>query len=240
MVRSNQSDGCLDPNVSGLIPVVHFTEIDQVKPYLELLLACGVSTIEVTLRGNDSLKMLEAAIAFRDNKANIVGAGSAVGTEGEGTEGTSALSVGVGTILTEAQLRQVSDLSVDYALSPGIDVHLMQLATHLQLPFIPGVATASEIMLGLKHHIRHFKLFPAMICGGVSALKAFSGPFPEVKFCPTGGVSLDNFGTFLMLDNVFAVGGTWVADKNLMAAGEWDQLKQRLLQAKEVQRAHSQ
>lgn len=217
--------------VSGLIPVVHFTAVDQVEPYLELLLASNLTTVEITLRDKNALEIVEAALAFRNASIN----------NRSSTKKTPVyFTVGVGTIVCEAQLEQVAAMKVDYALSPGIDVTLIEQARTLGVPFIPGVATASEIMLGLRHQVRHFKLFPSSICGGVSALNAFAGPFPDARFCPTGGVTPDNLGSFLSLKNVFAVGGSWIADKALLQERDWDQLAHRLRHAMEIVHANSQ
>ena len=96
----------------------------------------------------------------------------------------------------------------------------------MQVDFIPGVTTASEVMLGLEYDCQVFKLFPAVAVGGLSLLKALAGPFPEVKFCPTGGLTPDNFRDFLALPNVVCCGGSWMVSEKLVGAGRWQEIEQ--------------
>ena len=98
---------------------------------------------------------------------------------------------------------------------------LLKTAKQQGIPYLPGVATASDLMLAMEYGLRECKLFPATVVGGISALKAFSGPFSEMRFCPTGGVSESNYHDFLALPNVMCVGGSWLAPSSLVRDGDW-------------------
>src|SRR5690606_20740462 len=132
------------------------------------------------------------------------------------------LRVAAGTVLTPAQLDQVQAAGAAFAVSPGATSALYQAARSTAMPLLPGVATASEIMAGLEQGVNCFKLFPATALGGQELLQALAGPFPEVRFCPTGGLRADNFRTFLALPNVICCGGSWMVAADLVAAGDWN------------------
>ena len=132
-----------------------------------------------------------------------------------------------GTVNTEAQMVAVVKAGVDGIISPGITVSLLETARRQNVPYLPGVGTASEVMLAIEHGLTECKLFPATVVGGVSALKAFNGPFTKMRFCPTGGVSADNYQEFLSLPNVMCVGGSWLAPSNLVREGNWEEITQR-------------
>lgn len=102
---------------------------------------------------------------------------------------------------------------------------MLRFALDSEVPLLPGVASASEIMLAYRHGYRRFKLFPAEVSGGPAALKAFSGPFPDIRFCPTGGVSLNNLADYLAVPNVMCVGGTWMLPKAVVDRGDWAQVE---------------
>jgi 2-dehydro-3-deoxyphosphogluconate aldolase/(4S)-4-hydroxy-2-oxoglutarate aldolase len=124
------------------------------------------------------------------------------------------MHVGAGTVLNETQ----------FVFSPGINEELMQTSKELEVALIPGVATASEVMLAKNHGFEHCKLFPATLAGGVEALKAFSGPFSSMRFCPTGGVNLKNLNDFLSLDNVLCVGGSWIVPKQAIKEKDFQKI----------------
>jgi 2-dehydro-3-deoxyphosphogluconate aldolase/(4S)-4-hydroxy-2-oxoglutarate aldolase len=119
--------------------------------------------------------------------------------------------VGAGTVLSEADLRASLDAGAEFIVSPGLTRPLGQAAVASGIPFLPGVATASEVMRGLELGLRHFKFFPAEACGGVPALAALSAVFPYCRFCPTGGITPTNAANWLALPSVLCVGGTWLA-----------------------------
>ena len=129
--------------------------------------------------------------------------------------------MGGDTVINAQQMRAAHEAGAQFIISPGISVELCQTARELPLPYAPGVMTPSDIILGLEYGIDLFKLFPADIAGGPAMLKALSGPFPSVQFCPTGGVSPKNIHDYMSLDNVSAVGGSWVCPKELVLKKDW-------------------
>ena len=186
-----------------VIPVIVIDEIEQAVPLARALLAGGVRLLEVTLR---------TPVAF-------------AAIEKIAKEVPEAI-VGVGTATKAEHIQQAKDAGAQFALSPGISEGLINKAQQLALPFMPGVMTPSDIILGLDNGLSEFKFFPAQQAGGVNMLKAFSGPFPQVRFCPTGGISTSNYQEFLALDNVMAVGGSWLCSKDLMANQDWQAIEQ--------------
>jgi 2-dehydro-3-deoxyphosphogluconate aldolase/(4S)-4-hydroxy-2-oxoglutarate aldolase len=128
-------------------------------------------------------------------------------------------------VLEPRQLEQVTRLGAAFAVSPGLTVELLAAAATLPLPFLPGVATASELMLALAHGHRLLKLFPAEPVGGVALLKALAGPFPEARFCPTGGIDPANAPSYLACANVLCVGGSWLAPADAIAQGDWERIR---------------
>ena len=129
--------------------------------------------------------------------------------------------VGIGTVLTPEDLQCAIDLGAKFALSPGATPSLLEAAAAGPIPFIPGVATSSELMQGIGFGFNTFKFFPAVPSGGIPALKALSGPFPRIKFCPTGGIGADNAAEWLALPNVVALGGSWLTSANDVRSGNW-------------------
>jgi 2-dehydro-3-deoxyphosphogluconate aldolase/(4S)-4-hydroxy-2-oxoglutarate aldolase len=133
--------------------------------------------------------------------------------------------VGAGTVLTEDDLQRSRDAGASFAVSPGSTSQLLQAANDMNFPFLPGVATASEIMEGLAHRYAIFKFFPAENVGGIAALKALSAPFSQVRFCPTGGVTLESAPEYLKLPSVVCVGGSWLAPPQLIERRDWKSIE---------------
>jgi len=185
-----------------VIPVIVIDEIEQAVPLAKALVAGGVRLLEVTLR---------TPVAF-------------AAIEKIASEVPEAI-VGVGTATNADHIQQAKDSGAQFALSPGISVGLIQKAQQLNMPFMPGVMTPSDIILGLDNGLSEFKFFPAQQAGGVNMLKAFSGPFPQVRFCPTGGISQTNYQEFLALNNVLAVGGSWLCSRDLMQSKDWETIE---------------
>lgn len=181
-----------------IMPVIVITDIDQAVPLAKALMAGGIHCLEVTLRTPQGLAAIE-----RISK-----------------ECPDAI-VGAGTVTTVEQMKQVKAAGAKFVISPGISHDLCAAANELDLPYAPGVMTPSDIILGLKHGITLFKLFPADLAGGPKMIKALSGPFPHIKFCPTGGVSDKNSHEYFALDNVVAVGGSWVCPQHEVQTGNW-------------------
>ena len=176
--------------LSPIVPVIALDSVEDALPLAEALLEGGISIMEITLRTDAGLQSIET-IAKKIPQMHV-GAGTVVDTEG---------------------FKKAVDCGSEFVFSPGISEGLIQSAQDLDIALIPGVATASEVMLALNNDFKACKLFPATVAGGVSALKAFSGPFASMRFCPTGGVNLENFRDFLALPNVLCVGGSWIVPK---------------------------
>jgi 2-dehydro-3-deoxyphosphogluconate aldolase / (4S)-4-hydroxy-2-oxoglutarate aldolase len=181
-----------------VLPVLSIERLDDAVPLARALVSGGLPVFEVTLRTGAAL---EAIARIR-------------------AEVPEAL-VGAGTVITPADLDEVVASGALFAISPGASEALYLAAAGAAIPFIPAVATASELMRGLNHGHRHFKFFPAAAAGGVATLKAFAGPFPDAKFCPTGGIDRDSAGAYLALDNVITVGGSWMAPADAVRARDW-------------------
>ncbi len=184
---------------SRVLPVITPGEVGPTLQLCRTLAGAGMRAVELTLRSATALDTMRAV-----------------------AEEVPQLLVAAGTVLTPAQLDQVQDAGAAFAVSPGATAALYQAARARGMPLLPGVATASEVMAGLEQGLDCFKLFPATALGGQDLLKALAGPFPEVRFCPTGGLRADNFRTFLALPNVICCGGSWMVAADLVAAGDWD------------------
>ena len=187
--------------LSPVIAVVTVSEAARAAPLAQGLGKGGVRAIEITLRTPAALAAIEAA-------AQVEGA-----------------VVGAGTVLSIQDLRAATEAGAKFAVSPGSTPSLLEAARAAPIPLLPGVATASELMRGLEFGYSNFKFFPAEAAGGAAVLKGLAGPFPQAKFCPTGGVTLDNAGDYLSLPNVVCVGGSWLAPDKLTAAGDWDAIE---------------
>ena len=131
------------------------------------------------------------------------------------------VTVGAGTVLTPHDYDQSIKAGAAFAISPGATQALLAHGRGAAIPYLPAVATASELMAAMDHGYGVFKFFPAGVAGGVAALRSLGGPFPQTRFCPTGGVSLENLGDYLSLTNVVCVGGSWLAPDGMVAAGDW-------------------
>ena len=184
--------------LAPVIPVVVIEDARAAVPMARALVAGGVPAIEVTLRTAAALEAVRAIAA-----------------EVEGAV------VGVGTVLTQADLLAAYEAGARFAVSPGATVRLLDAAEDIPLPLLPGAATASEAMALLERGYRHLKFFPAVPAGGARLLAAWAGPLPQLRFCPTGGISAATAGEFLALPNVLCVGGSWLTPADKLAAGDW-------------------
>ena len=174
---------------SPVIPVLVIEDATHARPIAEALVAGGLRVLEVTLRTAAALDVI------REMKA------------------VDGAIVGAGTVLNEADLRASLDAGSEFIVSPGLTEPLGKAAVASGIPFLPGVANAGDIMRGLDLGLSHFKFFPASTSGGLPALKALAGPFGAVKFCPTGGISLETAPEWLAAEPVLCVGGSWVVGK---------------------------
>tara|TARA_B110000977_G_scaffold191296_1_gene263204 strand:- start:468 stop:1049 length:582 start_codon:yes stop_codon:yes gene_type:complete len=174
-----------------IVPVVKIDHLKEVIPLLDYLKEHHFNSIEITLRTDCAMDAIRLAKEHCDDSF-LVGAGSVIKTE---------------------QIRELLDVGVDFIVLPGMQKDLIEVLEELKIPFLPGVMTPSEIMEALRMGWDTLKFFPAHIAGGMEALKTYSQVFPQVKFCPTGGISVENHKDFLALDNVLSVGGSWVQKK---------------------------
>lgn len=193
----------LDPlSLSPIMPVVKIAHIEQALPLANALLAGGIKTIEVTLRSDCALDAI-----------------SLIARE------LPEMAVGAGTITTVEQFEQCQQAGALFGLSPGATLSLLEKARSSDWPFIPGVATASEIMTARDYGFNRLKFFPAEASGGCDALRGFSGPLPNIVFCPTGGINLRNLSQYLSQSNVVCVGGTWLTPADWVTNQEWDKVR---------------
>lgn len=172
-----------------VIPVLVIDDAAQARPLAEALVKGGLRVLEVTMRTPAALD------AIREMK-QVEGA-----------------IVGAGTVVNADQFRQVMDADVEFIVSPGLTETLAEPILESGVPFLPGVATAGDIMRGLDLGLTHFKFFPAETSGGLKALKALAAPFYQCKFCPTGGISAQTAPEWLAFDPILCVGGSWVTPK---------------------------
>lgn len=181
-----------------LLPVISLRRAEDALPLADALEQGGITTLEITLRTPHALGAIAQLRRERPH-----------------------LCVGAGTILDGRQYQLALDAGAQFVVTPGCTEELLTLGLDSPVPLLPGVATASEILQGYRFGYRRFKLYPAEVCGGVAALKSFAGPFAGIRFCPTGGVGRQRAPDYLALDNVMAVGGTWMAPADLIARGDW-------------------
>jgi 2-dehydro-3-deoxyphosphogluconate aldolase / (4S)-4-hydroxy-2-oxoglutarate aldolase len=199
--------------VAPVIPVITIERVQDGVPLARALVAGGLHALEVTLR-----------------TAAAPAAAKAIGTA------VPEAIVGIGTVLTPQDLETARGLGARFAVSPGATPELLDAAAQGDLPFIPGVQTASEVAAALARGFEVVKFFPAAPAGGIATLKALAGPFPQVRFCPTGGVGEENFLDWLALPNVPSVGGSWLAPAADIRAGNWTAITERARRALEMLR----
>ncbi|SEM06527.1 bifunctional 4-hydroxy-2-oxoglutarate aldolase/2-dehydro-3-deoxy-phosphogluconate aldolase [Halomonas caseinilytica] len=209
--RTTELDSiCLKAEV---IPVLAIRRVEDAVPLATALVEGGLSVLEVTLRTDCALEATQRI-----------------------KEALPQASVGIGTVLTPAQYRQAEQVGADFVVTPGTTEALYRHGVSSPVPMLPGVATVSELMIGWQFGYRRFKFFPAEASGGVKALKAFAGPIPEARFCPTGGITLENADDYLALKNVMCVGGSWLTPAPLVEAEDWNSIRELAKEA--AQRFH--
>lgn len=189
--------------ISPIVPVIALDDVQDALRLADALLEGGIALMEITLRTKAALACIEVI-----------------------AKEMPQMHVGAGTVVNASEYEQAVDHGAQFVFSPGISVELMESSIRLNTTLIPGVATASEVMLAQNNGFHHCKLFPATVAGGVEALKAFSGPFGSMFFCPTGGVNLNNLNDFLSLKNVLCVGGSWIVSKEAIANKNFGRITQ--------------
>ena len=180
------------------MPVMVIQNLEDAVPLAKALVAGGIRVLEITLRTPIALEAIKLI-----------------------SQQVPEAIVGAGTILTPEQLQAAEDAGAVFAISPGLTPTLLAAAQKGNIALIPGIATLSELMLGMEYGLDHFKFFPAEAAGGIPMLKAIAGPIPQVTFCPTGGISPENYNAYLQLNNVACVGGSWLAPADAVNAKNW-------------------
>ena len=190
--------------LAPVIPVITIEDAAQAAPLARALVAGGLPVIEITLRTDAAVEAARAIIA----------------------EVPDAV-VGIGTVLTPADLQRAAKLGAAFAISPGMSSELLDAAAAGDLPFAPGIQTPSDVIACVTRGYDLVKFFPAVPAGGLAALNALSGPFPSVRYCPTGGIGEANVAQWLAHPKVVAVGGSWIAPASDIKAGAWSAIEQR-------------
>jgi 2-dehydro-3-deoxyphosphogluconate aldolase / (4S)-4-hydroxy-2-oxoglutarate aldolase len=185
-----------------VVPVITVPDIDAAVPLAEALVAGGLQVLEITLRTEAGLGAIERIA--REVPQAVVGAG---------------------TVTTPQQLFDARAAGASFIVSPGCTDALAAAAAQAGGAFLPGAVTATEVLGLMEHGISMMKFFPAETSGGVAALKALGAPFPDIRFCPTGGINLARAHDYLALKNVVCIGGTWMVPLDLIADGEWDTIR---------------
>lgn len=188
--------------LSPVMPVVLIDEPAVAPDLARALLRGGLRSIEVTLR-----------------TAAALGAIEAIARE------VPQIAVGAGTVLSVEDLHAAANAGATFAISPGATPALLEAGVHAPIPYLPAIASASELMQGLAHGYHCFKFFPAAAAGGPALLKALAGPFPQARFCPTGGITQETVGSYLALPNVLCAGGSWLSPAQALAARDWAQIE---------------
>lgn len=194
--------------IAPVMPVIVIEELEHAVPLAKALVAGGLRVLEVTLR---TPVAVDAVRAIAESVPDAV--------------------VGVGTLTKPEQFAEVMAAGAQFAVSPGLTPTLIEASAQSDLAFLPGVFTPSEAMRARDAGFTNLKLFPAKQAGGLGMLKAMGSPFPELTFCPTGGISADTFRDYLALPNVACVGGSWVAPGSMLEAGDWDGITELAKQA---------
>ncbi len=200
----------------GVIPVVEVDGVAEADPLAEALLEAGLGVIEVTFRTHAASEVI-ARIADR----------------------YPDLLVGAGTVIGAEDLRRARDAGARFALAPGLSAHMLAEAASVGLAYVPGAMTPSDLQAGIEQGVRVFKFFPAMPAGGVAFLRAIAAPFGlhDLGFIPTGGVSHTNLAEWLREPRVVAVGGTWIASRAMIRAGDWAGIRRAAADAVRTARA---
>ena len=185
-----------------VLPVITATDEQSTVALAQALSRGGMKAVEITLRTPAALDCIRAVAAQ-----------------------VPEMIVAAGTVTNLTQLHSAVEAGASMVVSPGATPGLLRAAREANIDFVPGVATASEVMQGIDEGYSCFKLFPAVAVGGLALLKSLAGPFPDVKFCPTGGLSASNFREYLALANVVCCGGSWMVAADLVEHGRWEEIE---------------
>lgn len=191
-----------------IVPVLVIQKVEDALPIAEALLAAGIKVLEVTLRTPLALDVI-SLIAKELPEA----------------------MVGAGTVTNRIQLQSSYDAGAKFAISPGLTKDLLQAGNEGKIALIPGISSISELMDGADYGYDHLKFFPAEASGGVNAIKSIGGPFPNIRFCPTGGINYNNVRDYLALPNVACCGGSWLVTDQIVADKNWSAITELALKA---------
>jgi len=197
----------------GIVPVIAIEKVEAAVPLADALIQGGLPVVEITFRTTAAAEVIRILAKERPQ-----------------------LMVGAGTVLTVPNLEAAKANGAAVAVAPGLNPQIVKHAQQLGLPFVPGVATPTDIETGVSLGCKLLKFFPAEALGGVAMLEALSAPYKHtgVRFVPTGGISPSNLESYLKLDTVAAVGGTWLAKKEDLAGGKWEEVRKRCKAAVEA------
>ncbi|WP_372864254.1 bifunctional 4-hydroxy-2-oxoglutarate aldolase/2-dehydro-3-deoxy-phosphogluconate aldolase [Spongiibacter sp.] len=194
-----------------VVPVIVINDIAQAVPLAKALVAGGIRVLEVTLR---TAQGLEAIRRIRDEVPDAI--------------------VGAGTVCSAKDVELAAAAGSEFLFTPGFTDELLRAGSECGLPFVPGASTVGDVMRCMERGINTLKFFPAEACGGTAVLKAIAGPFPQLRFCPTGGIGPHNIGDYLALASVVSVGGSWLTPSHLLANHDWDAITQLATEAAEL------
>lgn len=196
---------------SRVVPVVVIDDPGHAVPIADALLEGGIDVMEITLRSASALAAIEAV-----------------------ARAVPSMCVSAGTVTRASEVASVCAAGARFALSPGFTPALLVAVKEARLPFVPGVATAREAMMARDEGYRLLKCFPAVQLGGVALLRAWAGPLPDLRFCPTGGLTPTNLSDFLALPNVAIAGGSWLTPAAAVEAGRWQEITALARRASEI------
>ena len=186
-----------------VVPVLVINDVEKAVPLAKALMEGGIKVLEVTLRSPAAIDVIKRI-----------------------AEEVPDSLIGAGTVTNAQQLKAVVEAGAKFAISPGMTADLLKAGMDAEIPLIPGISSTSDLMKGKDAGYTHMKFFPAEASGGVKAIKSISGPFPDVTFCPTGGIGPNNYNDYPALNNVKCVGGSWLAPDDAIEAGDWARITQ--------------
>ncbi|OJF68434.1 keto-deoxy-phosphogluconate aldolase [Alteromonas sp. V450] len=193
-----------------VVPVLVINDVEKAVPLAKALMEGGIKVLEVTLRTPAAIDVIKR---IADEVPDSL--------------------IGAGTVTNAQQLKAVVEAGAKFAISPGMTADLLKAGMDSDIPLIPGISSTSDLMKGKDAGYTHMKFFPAEASGGVKAIKSISGPFPDVTFCPTGGIGPNNYNDYLALNNVKCVGGSWLAPDDAIESGDWERITQLAKEAVE-------
>ena len=186
-----------------VVPVLVINDVEKAVPLAKALMEGGIKVLEVTLRTPAAIDVIKRIA--QEVPDSLIGAG---------------------TVTNAQQLKAVVEAGAKFSISPGMTADLLKAGMDSEIPLIPGISSTSDLMKGKDAGYTHMKFFPAEASGGVKAIKSISGPFPDVTFCPTGGIGPNNYNDYLALNNVKCVGGSWLAPDDAIESGDWARITQ--------------